>query len=109
MLMLFIKEDPEEEEEQEEEESSNGATEEASEADEKEDGVTLLERMVKQIEAARQDALAMYGTDKNKYAMAIESYTAHMKDEEEKSQQTALQQEKEAEKESETAAEAVEV
>jgi len=101
MLMTFIQLDPEEEEKKKSAKADdNGASDEAAKTDKENNGANEFAKLKRQIEAARQDALAMYGTDKNKYSMAIESYTIHMKDEETKTGLAGQQQEEVSEEQS---------
>ena len=73
LLMLgYIGEDPSEEDEESSEEGGGGMTEAAStEAD---DALEEYVKLRQSIERTRDEALERNGTDKNKYAFAVESY-----------------------------------
>jgi len=110
MLMVFLQLDPEEEEEKKAEAASrddNGASDDAKDeptAEEK-DALTAYQELLMSIERTRDAAMFKYGSDKNKYAMAIESYTmkAHREDTSESNNALNNFEEDEAETTSESA------
>jgi hypothetical protein len=97
MLMVFLQLDPEEEEEKKTRAAArddNGASEEAADdvdenADET-DALTSYQQLMLSIERTRAAAIFNHGTDKNKYAMAIESYSMKMYREEEAENKNSL-------------------
>lgn len=79
LLMAYIQEDPEEEEEEGSQVDSETGVAKDGETVDQEDPEYQYMKLRQEIKRVQEEALEMHGNDKNKYAMAIESYTMQMK------------------------------
>jgi len=80
LTLLFIHKNPEEDESEEAKNTENGGTE-VNETVSEDDPIARYTKLLKEIARARELALEQNGSDKNKYALAIESYSTAMKNE----------------------------
>lgn len=77
LLMNYINKNPEDDEdEQAKGASGGGGTADKAAKTEEDDTAAQYSRLMRQMAAAREDAVSKYGSDKNKYALAIESYSS---------------------------------
>lgn len=108
MMMVFLQLDPEEEEEKKtkaEARNDNGAVDEPkTEGEEETDSLTAYQQLLLSIERTRAAAMFNNGNDKNKYAMAIESYSMKMYREETAENSNSLNNIEDAEENAESQA-----
>jgi len=78
MTLLFIHKDPEEDEEEKSGEGDDSVTE-GDMKTEQDTYANEYTKLLKAIARASENAIDMFGTDKNKYSLAIESYSEAMK------------------------------
>ncbi|PLX65924.1 MAG: hypothetical protein C0603_13190 [Denitrovibrio sp.] len=90
LLLNYIGEDPEEEEEEDSESGEGGDDFVEATTTEADDALAEYKELMESIEQARKDALEKCGTDKNKYAFAIDIYNKAKEEDEDTTEEKIL-------------------